>query len=232
MNPVLVALDYSDLDRALSVARETSDHVGGYKVGLELLMAEGPRAVATIAEIGLPVFADAKLHDIPNTVAGAARQLASHGARWVTVHAAGGSDMMSAAVDGLAQGAEGREVGMLTVTVLTSLDEADLESIGLAGPISRRTVALAKLGRGAGTEGVVVSPHEVAAVRDAAPNLLIVTPGIRPDGAGSQDQKRFATPDMALAAGADLLVIGRAITEAGEPREAARAVAEMIRSSP
>ncbi len=232
MNPVLVALDYADLDRALSMARETRDHVGGYKVGLELLMAEGPRAVAAVSELGLPVFADAKLHDIPNTVAGAARQLAAHGARWVTVHALGGSDMMSAAVEGLARGAEGRNVGMLAVTVLTSLDESDLESIGLAGPIGSRTLILANLARRAGTEGVVISPHEVAGIGDAGADLLKVTPGIRTVGVGSQDQKRVATPEFALAAGADLLVMGRAITGADDPREAARVIAETITSRP
>lgn len=229
MNPILVALDYPELERAMAMARATREHVGGFKVGLRLMMSEGPSAIARVADLGLPVFADAKLHDIPDQVRAAASALASHGARWVTAHATGGAAMMTAAVEGLSAGAGGGDVGVLAVTVLTSLDEADLDSVGLAGPIANRAAALAELAAGSGAEGYVCSPREVASVKSAVPNLMAVTPGIRTGTDDSHDQKRFATPEASLGAGADLLVVGRAITGAPDPTAAAAAIEESIR---
>lgn len=228
MNPVLVALDYVHLEPALAMAGATRDHVGGFKVGLRLMMSEGPRVIDEIAALGLPVFADAKLHDIPDQVRDAASRLAAHGARWVTVHATGGEAMMTAAVEGLEAGSEGRDSGVLAVTVLTSLDEEDLAAVGLAGPVEVRARELAKLAASSGAEGFVSSPMEVGAIKSAAPDLIAVTPGIRTREASRDDQKRVATPEEALAAGADLLVVGRSITAAADPTAAAAAIAASI----
>lgn len=222
VSPVLVALDFSELDRALSVARQVAPHVGGFKVGLELLMSEGPQAVSRVAEMGLPVFADGKLHDIPNTVAGAARALGRHGARWVTVHP-GGRAMIEAGVKALAESTAG-EGGILVVTVLTSLAPGDLAEIGVDHSIREQVAAMARLAAAAGAEGVVCAPSEAAVVRTTAPDLTIVTPGVRPAGAPSDDQQRHSTPAAARAAGADWLVIGRPITAAPDPAEAARLI--------
>lgn len=225
MNPILVALDFDDSARARSVAASLSGHVGGFKVGLELIMTSGPSVISEIAELGLPVFADVKLHDIPNTVRKAARAVGSRGARWLTVHAAGGRSMIEAAIDGMSASRATDENGILAVTVLTSLNRKDLEDIGLGSDIGEATLALTSLAAEVGAEGIVCSPHEVAAVAKTAPSLLRVTPGIRPSGAGSQDQKRVATPEQALAAGADWLVVGRAITAAPDPVGAAIQIA-------
>lgn len=231
MNPILVALDVSDLARAERLARSLDGYVGGFKVGLELLMGEGPESVSRIAELGLPVFADAKLHDIPNTTERAARQLAAHGARWITAHATGGSRMIEAAASGLTAGSEGRKVGVLAVTVLTSLDQTDLEALGMSGSVRARSVELARLARRAGAEGVICSPLEVASVKKLSPQFLVVTPGIRPGGSAHGDQKRTATPVEALRAGADFIVVGRAITAASDPVASATSILESLRSA-
>jgi orotidine-5'-phosphate decarboxylase len=212
MVKVIVALDLPTADEALSMAEQVRDHVAGFKIGLGLLHGPGPRVIGSLNELGRPVFADAKLHDIPSQVEAGARHLAEHGARWVTAHAPGGAAMLKAAVTGLAQG--GAEAGILAVTVLTSIDTAEPELVqGLA-----HTAATA------GCEGIVSSPHELALVAAAAPGLLRVTPGIRLV-ASDDDQARTATPGEAIAAGADYLVIGRPITRAQDPAEAARAIA-------
>ena len=231
VNPILVALDVSDLARAERLARSLDGYVGGFKVGLELLMGEGPESVSRIAELGLPVFADAKLHDIPNTTERAARQLAAHGARWISAHATGGSRMIEAAASGLTAGSEGRKVGVLAVTVLTSLDQTDLETLGMPGSVRARSVELARLARRAGAEGVICSPLEVASVKKLSPQFLVVTPGIRPGGSAHGDQKRTATPVEALRAGADFIVVGRAITEASDPVASATSILESLRSA-
>ncbi len=231
VNPILVALDVSDLARAERLARSLDGYVGGFKVGLELLMGEGPESVSRIAVLGLPVFADAKLHDIPNTTERAARQLAAHGARWITAHATGGSRMIEAAASGLTAGSEGRKVGVLAVTVLTSLDQTDLETLGMPGSVRARSVELARLARRAGAEGVICSPLEVASVKKLSPQFLVVTPGIRPGGSAHGDQKRTATPVEALRAGADFIVVGRAITEASDPVASATSILESLRSA-
>jgi len=228
LNPILVALDLPSAEDAVRLAERLAPHVGGFKVGLELLMGPGPATVAAIRRLGKPVFVDAKLADIPNTVEAAARQLGALGARWVTVHANGGADMVKAAVAGLAEGARGNETGVLAVTVLTSLDGANLASVGVAGTVGKQTARLARLAAAAGAEGVVCSVRELGDVGQVAPGLLRVTPGIRPIGAAPDDQARVATPSEAVKRGADFLVIGRPITRAKDPVAAATAISQEL----
>jgi orotidine-5'-phosphate decarboxylase len=216
-NPILVALDVASAEEAVRLATSLGPHVGGFKVGLELLMGPGPGVVAALARLDKPVFADAKLHDIPNTVFRAARQLGTLGARWVTVHAAGGSRMLEAARAGLEAGAAGRPSGVLAVTVLTSLTEEDLTESGISGSPGRLTARLAKLAAAAGCEGVICSPQELGVIAQVAPGLLKVTPGIRPGGSTPDDQRRTSSPAEAIDRGADYLVIGRAILGSADP---------------
>ena len=223
-NPILVALDVSTAEEAVRLAKALAPHVGGFKVGLELLMGPGGAVVAALAGIGKPVFADAKLHDIPTTVGRAARQLGRLGARWVTVHAAGGSRMLEAARAGLEEGAAGRPSGLLAVTVLTSMEHADLGETGVGDSPGRQTARLARLAAAAGCEGLVCSPAELGVVAQVAPGLLKVTPGVRPTGSASHDQRRTATPSEALERGADYLVIGRPIVRDTNPPVAAQAI--------
>lgn len=230
-NPVLVALDVPDLDRARHLAERLEPHVGGFKVGLELIMNEGPSAVADIAGLGLPVFADVKLHDIPNTVARAAEALARYGARWVTVHASGGKAMLQAANEGLQRGAQGSAVGALAVTVLTSLDADDLLAVGQSPAIGDQVTNLARLALQSELEGVICSPTDAPLIKSVSAELLTVTPGIRMPGDSTDDQKRVATPSLALANGADLLVVGRAITAHDPPEEAAMEIMRSIQSA-
>jgi orotidine-5'-phosphate decarboxylase len=223
VNPIIVALDVPTLEEAKTLARSLVVEVGGFKVGMELLMGAGHAAVETIATLGKPVFVDAKLHDIPNTVERAATRIKAAGARWVTVHAPGGKDMMEAAVAGM----DGE--GVLAVTMLTSLSQADLESIGVPTLASDHVVALASLAADSGTEGVVCSPEEIRRVKDKEPSLVVFTPGVRPAASDVEDQKRVATPEQARSDGADFLVIGRPITRAADPVTAARDIATAIR---
>lgn len=229
MNPVLLALDVADAESALRLAESVRPHVGGFKVGLELVMAEGPSIISEIADMGLPVFADAKLHDIPNTVFAAAKQIGLRGARWVTVHSTGGRAMIEAAVEGFQTGGGG---GVLAVTVLTSLDRSDLSDIGIGRAVIEETLTLAGLAAESGAEGVVCSPLELGAVVEHRPDLLKVTPGIRTSDTASGDQKRTATPEEALARGADLIVIGRAIASRPDPGVAAAEIARSIGAIP
>lgn len=222
VSPVIVALDMPSLEEAERLATSLVDDVGGFKVGMELLMGEGPRAISAIADIGLPVFADAKLHDIPNTVGRAAERIRSAGARWVTVHAAGGVSMIEAAVKGMGGS------GVLAVTMLTSLGGEDLPVIGVDMTPTDYVERLAGLAEAAGAEGVVCSPEEIATVRHAKPGLRIFTPGVRPETHEPGDQRRVATPERALADGADYLVIGRPITRAPDPVLAAREIAASV----
>lgn len=225
-NPIIVALDVPTAEAAVRLARNLADHVGGFKVGLGLLHGPGPGIVAALADLGTPVFADAKLHDIPTQVEAGARRLGRWGARWVTAHVSGGSDMLEAAVSGLAEGSDGRG-GVLGVTVLTSLDEARLAAIGIATTPGRLVSRMSRAAAAAGCEGVVCSPRELGVVAEVAPDLVRVTPGIRPKGVAKADQARTATPEEALAKGADWLVVGRAITAAPDPVAAATRMAEI-----
>lgn len=220
MNPIIVALDVPDADEAFTLATKLAPWVGGFKVGLELLMGAGPDVIRRVGALGAPVFVDAKLHDIPNTVGGAARQLAAAGARWVTVHGSGGGEMIEAAVGGL-----GDESGVLVVTVLTSLDGAQLRETGVDRSVNSQVVAISELAARAGAEGVVCSILEAAGAKRAAPSLRVVTPGIRSSGSVPDDQKRTGTLAEALAAGADMVVVGRAITSAQDVVAAAQAFA-------
>ncbi|HET7827139.1 MAG TPA: orotidine-5'-phosphate decarboxylase, partial [Anaeromyxobacter sp.] len=188
--PLCAALDFPTWREAEPFARAVAPAVGVLKVGLELFAAEGPSAVGAAAALGRPVFLDLKLHDIPNTVAGAARSAARSGASLLTVHASGGAEMVRAAVRGAGSG-----VTVLAVTVLTSLDGPALDAVGLAGPPEAAVVRLARLAVDAGAGGLVCSPHEVAAVRAAVGGgPLLVVPGVRPAGAARGDQARVATP--------------------------------------
>jgi len=222
-NPVFAALDVPDLPKSLAIARAVASHIGGLKVGLEFLTALGPGAVKDVASLGLPVFADTKFHDIPNTVAGASRAIAALGVAMFNVHASGGVAMMRAAKEAAASADP--KVKVIAVTVLTSMDDSDLAAVGQPAAADQ-VVRLARLAQSAGLDGVVCSPQEIAAVRAACgPKFLIVTPGIRPAGAELADQRRVATPEMALKAGADVLVIGRPITAAADPAKEAAAIA-------
>lgn len=223
-NPVFVALDTPQLDQALALATAVKPYVGGLKVGLEFINALGPQAVRKVVDLGLPVFADVKFHDIPNTVAGAARAIAGLGIAMFNVHASGGEAMMRAAADAIAD-LEPRP-RLIAVTVLTSMDEPILESVGQRGPTSSQVERLAALAQRSGLDGVVCSAHELAMVRKVAgPDFLTIVPGIRPAGSAVGDQKRVMTPAEAVNAGADILVIGRPITGTAEPAAAARAIA-------
>jgi orotidine-5'-phosphate decarboxylase len=222
-NPLYVALDTPDLERALALARSLSTAVGGIKLGLEFLSAHGPEGLKRLIAEGLPVFADVKFHDIPNTVAGAARALSCLGVTIFNVHASGGVAMMQAAKEAALTARAPAKV--LAVTVLTSLGEKDLARVGQGMKVEEQVVRLALLAREAGLDGVVCSPREIAAVRQACgKDFLIVTPGIRPRGAELGDQVRVMTPAEAVQAGADILVIGRPVTAARDPAAAARAL--------
>lgn len=226
-NPVFVALDTPDLSRALELAAAVKPHVGGLKVGLEFITALGPDAVASIVALGLPVFADTKFHDIPNTVAGASRAVAGLGVAMFNVHASGGEAMMRAAKEAARE--VNPDVKTIAVTVLTSLADADLQSVGQSVPANAQVKRLANLAKTSGLDGVVCSPKEIALVREVCGrDFLIVTPGIRPAGADLADQRRVMTPAEAVRAGADVLVIGRPITGAKDPVQAAAAVAAEI----
>ncbi len=224
---VLVALDLPGGDKALELATLLQPHVGGFKVGLELLMGEGPEIVTRVTDLGAPVFVDAKLHDIPNTVAGAIRRLGALGPRWVTVHASGGEEMLRVAVEGLAESSGGR-AGVLAITVLTSLDAEGLASVGVGHSIGDQAEAMARLAAVAGAEGVVCAVPEVSRLKSLGFDLTVVTPGIRPAGTDDSDQKRVATPKASIAAGTDLMVVGRPITAAPDPVAAAVAINDEI----
>ena len=225
--PVAVALDAPDIDTAARWAKLVTPHVSAVKVGLELYLRYGPDAVASVrGGSRLQVFLDLKLHDIPATVAGAARAVARLRPDYLTVHAAGGADMIKAAADAAPS------TRIAAITLLTSLGENDLQAVGLRGSALDVTRRLATFAVEAGAGAVVCSPHEVAAVRaEVGPAVALVTPGVRPVGADSGDQARVATPPEALAAGADLLVIGRPITDSPDPGAAAAAIAADLRRS-
>jgi orotidine-5'-phosphate decarboxylase len=216
-------LDAPDLATATSWAKAVAPHVQTLKVGLELYLRYGPQAVQDLAFDGATLFLDLKLHDIPNTVAGAARSVAGLEPAYLTVHASGGRDMIRAAVEAAP------EVAITAVTVLTSLSGPALSEIGLAGAPEEAARRLAVLAVDAGARALVCSPQEVAAIRaDVGPDVTLITPGVRPVGAGVGDQARVATPEQALADGADLLVIGRPITGADDPGAAAAAIATSL----
>ena len=223
--PIAVALDAPDLDTAAEWAALVTPHVSTLKIGLELYLRYGPEVVASVRGArGVDVFLDLKLHDIPATVGAAARAVAKLRPDLLTVHAAAGPAAISAAVAALPS------AKIVAVTVLTSLDDDDLTEIGLAGPVSEAVRRLAVMAVAAGARGLVCSPREVAALRaEVGPDVTLVTPGVRLAGQPSDDQARVATPQEALRAGADLLVIGRPITRAADPGATAAALAADLR---
>ena len=222
-SPVYVALDTVDLDSAKAIAARVRNHVGGIKLGLEFFSANGPDGVREMAALGLPIFLDLKLHDIPNTVAKAVQALHPLQPAILTVHAAGGRAMMEDAKAAAPSGT--RVVG---VSVLTSLDEDDLAATGIAGDAHAQVMRLTALAREAGLDGVVCAGAEVAAAKKAWPDGFFVVPGLRPAEAQAGDQKRVMTPRKALDAGASILVVGRPITQAADPDQAARAIAATL----
>lgn len=226
VNPVFAAIDTIDLAAAQSLCRALKGAVGGVKLGLEFFVANGPAGVrAAAAEFDLPLFLDLKLHDIPNTVAGAVRASLPLAPAFLTIHASGGPAMIEAAAKTAALAGESRP-RILAVTVLTSLDDGDLAKVGQQTPALEQVVRLARLAQESGADGIVCSPAEAAAVRAACgPDFILMIPGIRPEWAAAGDQKRFTTPAQAMAAGATHLVIGRPITGADDPAAAARRIA-------
>ena len=228
---LFVALDTPDMDGALSLAGFLAGLAGGIKLGKAFFTANGPQGVRGAAAAGLPVFLDLKFHDIPNTVADAVRAALSLAPVMLTVHASGGAAMMRAAADAAEEAGANRPL-VLGVTVLTSLGEDDLAATGLAGPVPDQVMRLARLAQASGLDGVVCSAREVAALRaECGAGFTLVVPGIRPAGAAAGDQKRTATPAEAIAAGADYLVIGRPITGADDPAQAARAIIDEIEAA-
>jgi len=219
MAELFVAIDTADLHMAAGLARSLAGAADGVKLGLEFFVANGPTGVARIAETGLPVFLDLKFHDIPNTVAGAVRSLGSLAPSILTIHAAGGQAMIAAARD-----AAPASTRVVAVTVLTSLDSSDLAASGVPGDPIDQVARLAALTRAAGADGIVCSGAEVGAAHRAWPDGVFVVPGLRPAGSDPGDQKRVVTPREAADLGASVLVIGRPITRAVDPREAALAI--------
>jgi orotidine-5'-phosphate decarboxylase len=218
-SPIFVAIDTPDMERAKTVAARVRGHVGGLKLGLEFFCANGRHGIRDMAELGLPIFLDLKLHDIPNTVGKAVQALRGLEPAIITVHAAGGRAMME---DAKAAAPPGTKV--VAVTVLTSLDRDDLAAIGVPADPHEQVERLTELARAAGLDGVVCSGNEVAAARKIWPHGFFVVPGVRPADSHSGDQKRVMTPRAALDAGASILVIGRPITQAADPDLAARAI--------
>jgi len=233
MNPILVALDVESAATAIALADALRGVVGGFKIGKQLFTATGPAMVRDLAGRGDRVFLDLKFHDIPNTVAGAVQSAVATGAWMVNVHASGGSAMMKAAAEAARKAAEGTGRArplVIAVTVLTSMTDDGLVEVGVSRPMLEQVVHLARLAQASGLDGVVASPQETPAIRQACgPDFQIVTPGIRPlDQQGKDDQARTLTPAEAMSAGASYLVIGRPITGAPNPRDAAKKIAATL----
>jgi len=222
-SPIFVAIDTPDLEKALTLAKAVKRHAGGLKLGLEFFSANGRSGVLELADLGLPIFLDLKLHDIPNTVAKAIHALRDIEPAVLTVHAAGGLAMME---DAKAAAPAGTKV--VGVTVLTSLDERDLKATGVRGDPHEQVERLAELSRAAGLDGIVCSGSEVKAAHAAWPKGFFVVPGVRPANGNNADQKRVITPRAAMDSGASILVIGRPISAAEDPDAALRAIAATL----
>ena len=231
---LIVALDFNTAEAATQMTDKLRGHAGMFKVGMEAFTAEGPMLARYLIDSGEKVFLDLKFLDIPNTVRGACRAAAKIGVTLLNVHALGGRKMLHAALEGATEGAsEGRpRPRVLAVTILTSLASDDLDELGITGPPESAVLRMARLAQSEGLDGVVASAREVSALRkECGPNFLIVTPGIRPAGAAANDQARTATPQSALDAGADYLVVGRPITAAQDPATAAEAILKEMQNS-
>jgi orotidine-5'-phosphate decarboxylase len=218
-SPIFVAIDTPDLERARSIGQQVRNHVGGIKLGLEFFCGNGLHGIREMADLNLPIFLDLKLHDIPNTVAKAIQALQPLEPAILTVHAAGGRAMMEGA-----KAAASVRTKVVGVTVLTSLDGTDLNSIGVGSDPHGQVERLTNLAREAGLDGVVCSGNEVAVARSLWPEGFLVVPGVRPAGGHAGDQKRVITPRQALDNGASILVIGRPITQSQDPDQAARSI--------
>ncbi|HWF06308.1 MAG TPA: orotidine-5'-phosphate decarboxylase [Candidatus Angelobacter sp.] len=221
---LIVALDVSSAAEAQQMVQRVGEAAGIYKVGLQLFTNEGPGFVRDLVASGRRVFLDLKLHDIPNTVSHAVKAAAELGVHMLTVHASGGAAMLQAAVE-----ASAGRVNVLAVTVLTSLSADDLHEVGVASEVADQAVRMASLAQSAGCQGIISSPRELLPLRkQVGENFMIVTPGIRPAGAETHDQQRIATPALAIGNGASHIVVGRPITHADNPAQAAQAIiAEM-----
>ena len=211
---LIVALDRSSRDEILRLADALHGAVGAFKIGPQAFVANGPQLVRELAQRGEKIFLDLKIHDIPNTAKQSVAEIAALGVAMTTVHASGGEAMLRCSARD--------DLLVLGVTVLTSLDERELHHIGFSGTPVENAVRLARLSKKCGLRGVVASPEEIAGIREACgPDLIIVTPGVRPNGSAAGDQRRTTAPAAAIAAGADYIVVGRPITDAPAPREAA-----------
>ena len=218
---LIVAIDRSSRDEILRLADALHGSVGLLKIGLQAFVSNGRSIVREVQDRGAKVFLDLKIHDIPNTAQHAVAEAVALGAEMVTVHASGGTWMLRACASDATL--------VLGVTILTSLDDAELMRIGFAGSALDNAVRLAKLAQSSGLRGVVASPHEIAAIREACGSeLRIVVPGIRPEGSDAGDQRRTKTPAAAIAAGADFIVVGRPVTDARDPRAAAMAIIDSL----
>ncbi|MDR1422966.1 MAG: orotidine-5'-phosphate decarboxylase [Coriobacteriales bacterium] len=232
---IIVALD-CPAEQARALARQLKDEACWLKVGMTLYYATGPQIVGELRELGFRVFVDLKLHDIPHQVRGAAASIVRAGADMLTVHALGGTAMLKAAGEGVREAAEGLSLAtqptLLAITVLTSMDDASLQQVGIAHDPLHEVIVLTELAHEAGCDGVVCSPREAQYIRASwGPEAAIVTPGVRPAGADRGDQSRVATPSEALRAGASHLVIGRPITAAADPRSAFEEIVRSINES-
>ncbi|MFA4885640.1 MAG: orotidine-5'-phosphate decarboxylase [Desulfotomaculaceae bacterium] len=230
---MIIALDVNTMREAELLVDTLAPYAGGFKVGMQLYNSEGPEVLRRLRDRKAPVFVDLKFHDIPNTVAGASRVLTRLGAAILNVHAAGGKDMMHAAVDAARDEAARANIKsplIVAVTVLTSISQEVFNNqIGLPGSIEEHVVAWALLAKEAGLDGVVASPREIAAIRkNCGQDFIIITPGVRPAGAAADDQKRTMTPGEAIGLGATYLVVGRPVTAASDPIAAARDILEEI----
>jgi len=229
---ILCALDTTNVEEAAILAGELSPHVGGIKLGLKFFGANGPQGFLEVAKANRNIFLDLKLHDIPNTVAKTIHALMPLGPKIMTIHTAGGSAMMKAASEAatLAAKNEGCERPIIVgVTILTSLDNEDIEAIGFQNKVSMQVVKLARLAKESGLDGVVCSPHEIKLIKESCgADFKLVVPGIRPAGSDTGDQKRVMTPEEAVSLGADYLVIGRPITKSDNPAQSAQLIANEI----
>jgi orotidine-5'-phosphate decarboxylase len=226
---IFVSIDTPETASARGLAESLADTVGGIKLGLEFFVGQGPAGIRSVVSgIGLPLFIDLKLHDIPNTVAAAVRAMLPLQPTFLTIHTSGGPAMMRAAAESALM-TDLQRPRLLGVTVLTSLDDDDLVSVGQSVPVLDQARRLAAVAQSSGLDGIICSPAEVAALRaDCGPDFVLMVPGIRPAGAAVGDQKRVMTPRDAVEQGADYLVIGRPITQASDPAAAARSIVEEL----
>jgi orotidine-5'-phosphate decarboxylase len=232
-NPIICAVDTTDVDHAVNLAQEVREQVGGIKLGLEYFTANGARGVRQITDLNVPVFLDLKFHDIPNTVAKAIRATAGINTFMMTVHTAGGRAMLRRAIeasDEVSQLTGKERPQIIGVTILTSMDQDDLAMIGFNDPLHDQVKRLADLAQSAGLDGVVCSPYEIQMLRkQCGDEFKLVVPGIRPETSSHDDQKRVMTPKEATSRGADHLVIGRPITQAQSPADAAQAILDSLK---